>query len=75
MPATRPTPSSQTPLPEPPYYIEAATKNVEAYLEGVGERLRGKVRAVTPFASGYKPELDSSDLLGSVEATKYQDLI
>ena len=22
-------------------YIEAATKNVEAYLEGVGERLRG----------------------------------
>jgi hypothetical protein len=56
-------------------YIEAATKNVEAYLEEVGERLRGKVRAVTPFASGYKPELDTSGLLGNVEATKYQELI
>ena len=56
-------------------YVEAATKNVEAYLEGVGERLRGKVRAVTPFASGYKPELDSSELLRSVAATMYQELI
>ena len=56
-------------------YISAAIKNVEAYLEEVCERLRGKVRAVTPFASGYKPELDSSNLLGSVEATKYQELI
>ena len=56
-------------------YISAAIKSVEAYLEEVGERLRGKVRAVTPFASGYKPELDSSNLLGSVEATNYQELI
>ena len=56
-------------------YISAAIKNVEAYLEEVGERLRGKVRTVTPFASGYKPELDSSNLLGSVEATEYQELI
>jgi hypothetical protein len=56
-------------------YIEAAIKNVEVYLEEVGERLRGKVRAVTPFASGYKPELETSGLLGNVEATKYQELI
>ena len=56
-------------------YISAAIKNVEAYLEEVGESLRGKIRAVTPFASGYKPELDSNNLLGSVEATKYQELI
>ena len=41
----------------------------------MGERLRGKVMAITPFASGYKPELDSSNLLGSLEATKYQELI
>ena len=56
-------------------YIEAAIKNVESYLEELGERLRGKVRVVTPIASGYKPELDSSDLLGNQEATKYQELI
>ena len=56
-------------------YIEAAIKNVEAYLEEIGERLRGKVRATTPFASGYKPELETSSLLGNVEATKYQELI
>ena len=55
-------------------YIGAAIKNVETYLEELGERLRGKVRVVTPFASGYKSELDSSDLLGSQEATKYQEL-
>ena len=56
-------------------YINAAIKNVETYLEGIGERLRGKVRATTPFASGYKPELETSSLLGNVEATKYQELI
>ena len=48
---------------------------VHVFLEEVGERLLGEVRAVTLFASGYKPELDSSDLLGNIEATKYQQLI
>ena len=55
-------------------YLEEVGERLKAYLEELGERLRDKVRAVTPFASGYKPELDSSDLLGSQEATKYQEL-
>ena len=53
-------------------YIEVAIKSVKAYLEEIGERLRGKARAATPFASGYKPELDTSNLLRSVEQNKYQ---
>ena len=56
-------------------YISAVIKNVEAYLEEKGERLRGKVKVGTPFASGYKPELETSGLLGNIEATKYQELI
>ena len=56
-------------------YLEEVGERLKAYLEELGERLRDKVRAVTPFASGYKPELDSSDLLGNIEATKYQKLI
>ena len=54
-------------------YIQEAVKNVEAYLEKRGERLIRK--ADTPLSSGYRPEVDTSDVLDDDESSYYQSLI
>jgi hypothetical protein len=54
-------------------YVKAAVKNVEEYLEKRGAKLVSK--AETPVQTSYRPELDVSSELGSVEAAYYQSLI
>jgi hypothetical protein len=54
-------------------YVQAAVKNVEAYLATVNQKLPAK--ADTPIRTTYRPELDVSDELGPKEGAYYQSLI
>ena len=54
-------------------YVQAAVSNVETYLSEKGEKLPAK--ALTPLSSNYRPEIDTSSELGSVESAYYQSLI
>jgi hypothetical protein len=54
-------------------YVQLAIKNVETELEKIGKALSNKV--TTPMPSGYRPELDVSQLLGDAQANYYQNLM
>ena len=54
-------------------YVQEAVKNVEQYLKKRDLALVKK--ASTPMTANYSPELDSSEVLGSDDATYYQSLI
>jgi hypothetical protein len=55
-------------------YVQAAVKNVEAYLEKQ-ERWKMPSVAETPMVTAYRPELDVSLELGDVDAAYYMSLI
>ena len=59
----------------PSEHVQDAVRNVEVYLaqEYDGRKLDKKVSA--PFVRDYRPELDTSDVLGQEEASYYQSLI
>jgi hypothetical protein len=54
-------------------YVKAALQNVEAWLTKRGDHLKTTVACV--FPSGWKPELDVTDLLGDEDASYYQQQI
>ena len=54
-------------------YIEAAIKNVELELAKSNKKLFAK--PTSPLSSGYRPELDTTPLLGAESANYYQNLI
>ena len=54
-------------------YIQNAIKNVELYLRKSNRKLSSY--APSPFATGYRPEIDTSILLNSSETSYYQSLI
>jgi len=54
-------------------YVQAAVKNVEAYLEKKGQSLPRTGKNVLPV--GYRPEVDISDECDDKEASYYQSLI
>lgn len=54
-------------------YIKRALQVVEDELAQVGKSLKRK--ASTPLASGYRPELDASKLLGPTKASYYMSLM
>ena len=54
-------------------HLKQAVKNVESKLEAIGKRLAS--RASTPMSCNYKPELDTTPLLGPEDATYYMNLI
>jgi hypothetical protein len=54
-------------------YIKSALDNIQIYLNKKGERLKTKTSCVLP--SGWKPELDTTDLLSDEEAGFYQSQI
>lgn len=54
-------------------YIKRAVKEVERELQQVGMSLAPKV--VSPMSSGYRPELDSSPLLGPEKASYFMSLM
>jgi hypothetical protein len=55
-------------------YIQGAVHNVKKYLKENGEAPLTK-RAVTPFASGYRPEIDVSDEVDANKTVYFQSLI
>ena len=55
------------------YYVKAAIKNVELWLEQKGEKLKTKAACV--FPSGWKPELDVTPLLADEEASYFHQQI
>jgi hypothetical protein len=54
-------------------YVQAAVKNVEVYLEKLGQKLPTGAR--TPIQTSYAPELDVSPELPPRDAAYYQSLI
>ena len=54
-------------------YVKAALDNVETWLSKRGESL--KKRADSAFPSGWKPELDVTDLLNDTDASYHQQQI
>jgi hypothetical protein len=54
-------------------YVKEAVRNVESWLSRSGHALKSKAPSVLP--SGYKPEMDASDLLGDENANYYQQQI
>jgi len=54
-------------------YVQAAVENVETHLQKKGMKLPTRVN--TPLSSGYRPEVDTSDLLVGAELSYYQSLI
>jgi hypothetical protein len=54
-------------------YLKEAVRNVENELAKSNLTLRGKPN--TPMRTGYRPELDSSSVLGPEQANYYQSLI
>ncbi len=58
----------------PSKYIQGAVHNVKKYLKENGEAPLVK-RASTPVASGYRPEFDVSDELGTDKTSYFQSLI
>ena len=55
-------------------YVQAAVKNVEAYLEKQ-ERWKMPAKAETPMVTAYCPELDVSPELKDIDAAYYMSLI
>ena len=55
------------------YYVKAAVKNVELWLQKKGDMLKTKAACV--FPSGWKPELDTTELLGEDDASYFQQQI
>ena len=53
-------------------YLKRAVTDVENHLNDIGDTLR---KQITPVASGYRPELDSSPLLNEKLTNYYQGLI
>jgi hypothetical protein len=58
-------------------YVQAAVKNVEAWLERDENKRRYSLpkTAETPMSSSYRPELDVTPELGPTDAAYYQSLI
>ena len=60
-------------------YVQAAVKNVEKYLseqqQSGDDRFSVPKRVRSPMRTSYRPELDTSAVLGSKEASYYQSLI
>ena len=54
-------------------YVKAAVKNVESYLDTIGQKLSAK--ADTPIQTSYRPELDVTEELEPQKASYYQSLI
>jgi hypothetical protein len=54
-------------------YLKEAIKNVQNWLEQRGKSLKNKATTVLP--SGYRPELDVSDLLDDEDASYYMQQI
>ena len=54
-------------------YVKAAVANVERWLEKRGQRLKTKAACV--FPSGWKPELDTTDLLKGDDASYFQQQV
>ena len=54
-------------------YVKAAVANVERWLEKRGQHLKTKAACV--FPSGWKPELDTTDLLKDDDASYFQQQI
>jgi hypothetical protein len=54
-------------------YVQAAVENVENHLHEKGLKL--PTRANTPLSNGYRPEVDTSELLVGVDLSYYQSLI
>ena len=54
-------------------YVKGAIDNVQAYLQKKGERLKTKTACVLP--SGWKLEIDTTDLLEDMDACFYQSQI
>jgi hypothetical protein len=54
-------------------YVKASIQNVETHLATKGEKLKSKTSCV--FPSGWKPELDVSNLLSDSDASYYQSQI
>ena len=54
-------------------YVKEAICVVELELQQVNKRLSPKAK--TPYVTGYRPEMDTSPLLGDVQANYYQNLI
>ena len=54
-------------------YVQSAVKNVESYLETIGQKLPGK--ADTPIQTSYRPELDVTEELGPKDGSYYQSLV
>lgn len=54
-------------------YVKEAIRVVELELQQVNKRLSPKAK--TPYVTGYRPEMDTSPLLGDVQANYYQNLI
>ena len=55
------------------YYVKAAINNVETWLSQRGDTLKTKTSCV--FPSGWKPECDTTALLGDDDASYYQQQI
>ena len=55
------------------YYVKAAIKNVELWLAKKGDILKTKAACV--FPSGWKPECDTTPLLGDDDASYFQQQI
>ena len=51
-------------------YVQNAVRNVEAYLEQKGMKLKANVKS--SLMPGYRPELDISNELGDEESSYYQ---
>ena len=54
-------------------YIQAAVENVEKHLAKKGEKLPPNSKS--PWATGYRPETDTSPELSSSDAAYFQSLI
>jgi len=56
-------------------YVAAAVSNVESYLQKKGKVLPAKHHCSTPFASHYRPELDTTPELATEGHRYFQELI
>jgi hypothetical protein len=54
-------------------YVKGAIENIEIYLKQKGERLKTKTSCILP--SGWKPEIDTTDLLNDKDAGFYMSQI
>jgi hypothetical protein len=59
----------------PSKYVEEAVANVEDYLQQEYDGWMLGQKASTPFRCHYRPDLDTSPVLGPEQATYYQFVI